>query len=122
MARDGEVGPGKNSFASSALGRILLPALIFQSVAIGGAYATGREAVEYGGKYGALGWIAGLALFVGLTVTACLMFELARKFELFDYRNLLKKLVGPLYWIFDVLYLMLAWSSSGCSCRPPARS
>lgn len=108
MAKDGEVGTGRDAFAGSAFGRILLPALIFQSVAIGGAYATGREAVEYGGKYGALGWIAGLALFVGLTVTACLIFELARKFELFDYRNLLKKLVGPLYWVFDVLYVMLA--------------
>lgn len=108
VTTNGAAGAGKNWFENSALGRILLPALIFQSVAIGGAYATGREAVEYGGKYGALGWLAGVALFTGLTVTACLMFELARKFGLFDYRNLLKKLVGPLYWIFDVLYVMLA--------------
>ena len=52
---------GGNSVFTTTWGRILLPALIFQSVAIGGAYATGREIVEFGAKYGALGWAGPVA-------------------------------------------------------------
>lgn len=106
-------GPGGNtggwkSKVNEGIGRFILPALIFQSVAIGGAYATGREAVEFGAKYGALGWIAGLSLFVALSLLAFLVFELARRFGLFDYRSLLRALIGPFYWLFDVLYVVLA--------------
>ena len=35
---------------------------------IGGGYATGREIVEYGAKYGALGWLSGLGTFLGFAV------------------------------------------------------
>lgn len=51
----------KKGFFSGALGRLVLPGIILQSVLIGGGYATGREIVEYGAKFGAMGWLSGLA-------------------------------------------------------------
>lgn len=99
---------GGNSVFTTAWGRILLPALIFQSVAIGGAYATGREIVEFGAKYGALGWAAGLAMMVAGTVVAFLVYEVARRYGAYDYRSLLQRLIGPAYWLFDAIYLPLS--------------
>ena len=93
---------------SGRYGRLILPGVILQSVLIGGGYATGREIVEFGATYGALGWIAGLAIVIGFGLMAFLMFEIARRFQVFDYRRLLQKLIGPLYWLFDIVYIMLA--------------
>ncbi|MFD1040556.1 hypothetical protein ACFQ3N_19445 [Virgibacillus byunsanensis] len=97
----------KNLF-EGAFGRYILPAIILQSVLIGGGFATGREIVEFGAKYGALGWIGGLAIFVGFTVMAILTFEFARKFKAYNYRTLLKELIGPFWFLFDIVYLLLA--------------
>lgn len=99
---------GGNSVFTTSWGRILLPALIFQSVAIGGAYATGREIVEFGAKYGALGWAAGFAMMVAGTVVAFLVYEVARRYGAYDYRSLLQRLIGPAYWLFDAIYLPLS--------------
>jgi uncharacterized membrane protein YkvI len=41
----------------ATLKRVVLPGIILQSVLIGGGYATGREIVEYGAKFGANGWV-----------------------------------------------------------------
>src|SRR5690606_7503523 len=98
----------RGGFFEGRYGRWLLPGVILQSVLIGGGYATGREIVEFGAKFGALGWIAGLAIFAGFGLMAFLMFEMARRFQVFDYRNLLRILIGPLYWLFDIVYIMLA--------------
>ncbi|MEU3271241.1 hypothetical protein ABZ639_10350 [Saccharomonospora sp. NPDC006951] len=92
---------------SSLFKRVLLAGLVFQSVAIGGAYATGRETVEYAAKFGALGWMSVLGTFALLAVFAYLVFELCRKFRVFEYRGLLKLLIGPFYWLYDFLYLLL---------------
>ncbi|TRM12107.1 hypothetical protein FH966_10660 [Lentibacillus cibarius] len=97
-----------NRFFQGKYGRYFLPAIILQSVLIGGGFATGREIVEFGAKYGAMGWIAGIGIFVGFTVTAVVTFEFARKFKLFNYRSLLKELIGPFWVLFDFIYLLLA--------------
>jgi uncharacterized membrane protein YkvI len=55
-----------------------------QSVLIGGGYATGREIVEYGAKFGAIGWIAGLTTFLGFSFLSFLTFELARIYKAYD--------------------------------------
>lgn len=89
-------------------GRIVLPAVILQSVLMGGGYTTGREIVEFGAKYGALGWLGGVGIFIGFTIMAILMFEFARKFKGYDYRALLKELIGPFWFLFDIVYLLLA--------------
>lgn len=87
--------------------RVLLAGLVFQSVAIGGAYATGRETVQYAARFGTLGWMSVVGTFVLLAVFAFIVFELCRKFQIFNYRGLLKLLIGPFHWLYDLLYLML---------------
>ncbi|MGC0251418.1 hypothetical protein [Pseudactinotalea sp. Z1748] len=97
-----------SKFFGGRYGRLILPGVILQSVLIGGGYATGREIVEFGATYGAMGWIAGVAIIIGFGLMAFLMFEIARRFQVFDYRRLLRVLIGPLYWLFDIVYIMLA--------------
>jgi uncharacterized membrane protein YkvI len=98
----------QRGFFEGPYGRYLLPGVVLQSVLIGGGYATGREIVEFGAKYGALGWVAGLTIFAGFAIMAFLTFEVARRFRAFDYRSLLKQLIGPLYLLYDVVYILLA--------------
>ena len=95
----------KNSFS---LKRVLLPGIILQSVLIGGGYATGREIVEYGGKFGAGGWISGLAIFVGFSFISILSIEACRQWNVYDYKSLLKKMIGRAWIIYEIVYLMLA--------------
>jgi len=89
-------------------GTIVLPAIILQSVLIGGGYATGREIVAYGAKYGSAGWLAVVAIWVGFTVMAVLTFELARTFAVYDYKNFIQQLIGRAWPLFDLLFLVMA--------------
>lgn len=111
----------KKGILGGALGRMILPGIILQSVLIGGGYATGREIVEYGAKFGAMGWLSGLATFVGFALVAILSFELIRLYKVYDFKSFLKELIGPctmsLIWC-----TCFSWSSSLPSCLlPPAR-
>lgn len=45
----------KRGFFDGRYGKYLLPGVLLQSVLIGGGYATGREIVSYGAKFGAGG-------------------------------------------------------------------
>ncbi|TRM12112.1 hypothetical protein FH966_10685 [Lentibacillus cibarius] len=98
----------KNSLFEGAFGRLVLPGIIIQSTLIGGGYATGREVVAYGAKFGALGWIAGLTIIVGFGLMAFLMFEIARRFRAYDYRSLVKQFLGPFWFLYDIIYFLLA--------------
>lgn len=93
---------------SSAFKRLFLPGIILQSVLIGGGYATGREIVEYGGKFGASGWISGLFIFVGFSLVAFLSMEASRYWQVYDYKSLLKKLIGNAWFAYEIVYLLLA--------------
>ncbi len=93
---------------SSRLKRILLPGIILQSVLIGGGYATGREIVEYGGKFGASGWVSGLAIFFGFSLISILSMEACRLWQVYDYKSLLKKMIGKGWIAYEIVYLMLA--------------
>jgi uncharacterized membrane protein YkvI len=99
---------GKQSMFDGAFGRLILPGIVLQSVLIGGGFATGREIVEYGAKYGALGWLGGVGIFIGFTIMAILTFELARMFKAYDYQTLLKQLIGKAWILYDIIYLLLA--------------
>lgn len=90
------------------LGRIVLPAVVLQSVLIGGGYATGREIVAYGAKYGSLGWLSVLAIFVGFTVMSVLTFEVARAFRAYEYKGFIRSVIGPAWPLFDLLYGAMA--------------
>lgn len=94
-------------FRTSGIMKYLLPGIILQSVLMGGGYATGREIIEYGGKFGAYGWISGLFTFATFAVIAILTFELARIYRIYDYKSILKQIVGKGWPIYDVLYVIL---------------
>ena len=83
-------------------GRILLPGIILQSVLVGGGFATGREIVEYGGKFGSLGWISGVFIFIGFSTMSVLSFEAARKWKVYDYKSLVRKLINNFQNFFTV--------------------
>jgi uncharacterized membrane protein YkvI len=88
--------------------RYFLSAFIFKSVLIGGGYTTGRELVQF---FLARGPATG---FWGVVVASCIfsavlavVFELARRYELHDYRTFLKKLLGPAWVLYEIAFLCL---------------
>jgi len=89
-------------------GRLLLPAIVLQSVLIGGGYATGREIVAYGARFGPRGWIAVATIFVGFTVISFLTFEVARQFRTYEYKGFIRVLIGAAWPAFDLLYLVMS--------------
>ena len=97
-----------SSFFEGAFGRYMVPGIVLQSTLIGGGYATGREVVQYGARFGAYGWIAGVIIIIGFALMAFLMFEIARRFRAYDYRSMVKRLLGPFWFLFDIIYLLLA--------------
>ena len=85
-----------------------MPACIYQSIAIAGATATGRDVVEYftqygptGGIYGFIVVVAGLALLVGLA------YEFARLYRAYDYQSFAKHLVGPFWPCFEFIVIVM---------------
>ena len=94
-------------FRTSGALKILLPGIVLQSVLMGGGYATGREIIEYGGKFGAYGWVSGLFRFFTFAVIAVLTFELARIYRIYDYKSILKQIIGKEWPIYDILYVIL---------------
>jgi len=93
------------------IGRIwhlLLPAIILQSVLIGGGFATGREIVQYGARFGWAGWISGVIIFTGFSALAIISFEFSRKYNAYDYRSFLKHLIGRGWILFDIVYFIAA--------------
>ena len=87
--------------------KYLLPGIIFQSVLIGGAYATGREIVEYGAKFGVAGLWSVAAIGLGFALITAVCYEFARVTGAFDYRTLVRELVGPAWPLFDALYVAM---------------
>ncbi|MEO1082132.1 MAG: hypothetical protein AAFY29_21420 [Pseudomonadota bacterium] len=86
----------------------ILPGLIFQSVIIGGGYATGRELIEFFAPSGPAGGILGL-LVAGVTFAIVLSaaFEFARVFRAYDYRSFARQLLGPAWILYELGYLAL---------------
>lgn len=101
-------GAGKSGFFDGAFGRYVLPGVILQSVLIGGGYATGREIVEFGAKFGALGWLGGIGIFLGFTIMSILTFEIARIYKVYDYKSIVQKVAGKGWILYDVVYMLLA--------------
>ena len=85
----------------------LLQGFIFQSLVIGGGYATGRELVEFflllGPKNGILGMI--VSMIIWCVVLAC-TFELSRQFRSYDYRSFLIKILGRGWIFYEITYLI----------------
>lgn len=86
---------------------LLLPAVIAQSMIIGGGYSTGREIMEYAGRFGPGGWWAVGVIFVGFAVLSALAFEVARQGRTYDYKSWGRLLVGPLWPVYDLLLVVM---------------
>lgn len=98
-----------NIFDSSSFKRYFLPGFVFQSVVIAGGYGTGRELVEYFLNYGPLGGLLGMLAITTViwSVVLAVTFEFSRKFRSYDYRTFFKNLLGPFWFIFEILYFIL---------------
>ena len=80
---------------STLFQRIFLPGFLFQSVMIGGGYATGRELVEFFLSAGPMGGLLGLLVATSVfSVIAALSFEFARISKSYNYRHFFKQLLG----------------------------
>ena len=88
---------------ASSFYTLLLPAIISQSLIMGGGYSTGREITQYAGRFGPQGWLAVGVIFVGFSVLSALAFELARVGKAYDYKSWVKLLIGPLWPLFDIV-------------------
>lgn len=88
--------------------RYVLPGFIFQSAVIGGAYGSGRELVEFFLGHGPVGGLMGMAVtMVVFSVVLMAAYEFARKFQLFDYRSFCRRLLGPAWPLYEILYVLM---------------
>ena len=92
----------------SIYAKYLLPGVILQSVLIGGGYATGREIYQYGAMFGSMGWISGITIAIGFSLFAFLTFEICRMKKVYDYKNFIKQMIGPLWPVMDILTILIA--------------
>lgn len=88
--------------------RLLLPGLAFKAVVIGGGYATGRELAEFFLADGPWAGIAAMLLAMLVWSVVCAAtFAFARATQAYDYRRFFSVLLGPGWWLFEVVYLLL---------------
>lgn len=88
--------------------RYLLSSLVFKSALIGGGYTTGRELVQFflsrGPASGFVGMVVAALVF---SAVLSVVFEMSRRFRLYDYRTFLKKLLGPAWVLYEIAFLSL---------------
>lgn len=88
--------------------RYFLPGLIFQSVIVGGGYATGRELVEFFVSRGPLGGLLGMVLAMTIwSIVLAVSFELARITRSYDYLSFFRNLLGRGWILFEVPFCAL---------------
>ena len=93
-----------------AFSHYLVPGLVFQSVVVGGGYATGRELVEFFLTNGPVGGLLGLLVTaVCWSIILMLTFEFARLTQAFDYRSFFKELLGRFWILFEIPFFFLAF-------------
>jgi len=96
-----------NQPVSSWFQRFLLPGLAFKAVVIGGGYATGRELAEFFLPSGAQGGLLAIVLAMCIWSVVCAVtFSLARATASWDYRSFFKRLLGPVWVVFESAYLL----------------
>lgn len=87
----------------------LVPGLVFQSVIVGGGYGTGREIAQFFLGHGPLGGLMGMlvsCMVWGLILA--IAFEFGRLTRSYDYKTFFKALLGRFWWLFEVIYLLIA--------------
>ena len=92
----------------SRIAAVLMPAAVFQSVIVGGAYGTGREVAEFISRFGPWGGLGVLALAaLGFGLVLAVSFELARLERTYDYRSFLRVLLGRGWFLYEGLFICL---------------
>ncbi|MEP0200874.1 MAG: hypothetical protein ABJ084_03565 [Halioglobus sp.] len=85
----------------------IIPSSVFLSVVFGGSYGTGREVMEFISRHGPVGGlIAVAAVVVTYSFLLFATFELARKFNQFEYRGFFQKLLGRFWFLYEVVILL----------------
>lgn len=93
---------------TSAIRRYLLPGFMFQSVVIAGGYGTGRELAEFFLARGPVGGLLSMAVSTAAWSVVCIaVYEFARVFGVFEYRAFFRRLLGPAWVLFEVLYVTM---------------
>lgn len=93
---------------SSWFQRFLLPGLAFKGVVIGGGYATGRELAEFFVPSGPRGGLAAMLLAMAIWSIVCAAtFGFAYVTRSHDYRSFFRRLLGPGWIAFEIVYLLL---------------
>lgn len=89
--------------------RYVMPGLIFQSVVIAGGYGTGAELNEYFFRYGPLGGLLAMCIvtFLFWAIVSAVTFEFARIYKTFDYRSLMKGVLGKAWFLYEICYLVI---------------
>ncbi|HSZ53244.1 MAG TPA: hypothetical protein VK801_16885, partial [Caulobacteraceae bacterium] len=86
--------------------RLILPGFAFKAVVIGGGYATGRELAAFFMPSGPKGGLLGMAVAAAVwSAVCCLTFLFALQTGSRDYRTFFKRLLGPLWPLFEVTYV-----------------
>lgn len=94
--------------SSTAFQRYLLPGLVFQSVIVGGGYATGRELVEFFVSQGPWGGFLGMLLAMSIwSLVLAVSFELARITRSYDYLTFFRHLLGRGWILFEIPFCAL---------------
>lgn len=87
--------------------RFVVPGLVIQAVMVGGGYATGRELVEFFVAHGPATALAGMAVTAFMFSAGCMVaFELARRFQAYDYMSLSRLYLGRLAILFEIGYIL----------------
>ena len=90
----------------SRFNRLLMPGLVMRSTLIGATYSTGREVTEFFLKFGAfsglVGLIAATVLFSGFCIVAL---ELARRYQVLDYRSFSRIYMGKLWFLYEIGFI-----------------
>ena len=96
-----------NGFTST-FRRLFLPGLIFQSVLVGGGYATGRELVEFFLPSGPWGGLLGMIVTTLIwSIVLAVSFEFARVTKSYDYRAFFRQLLGRGWFLFEIAFITL---------------
>jgi uncharacterized membrane protein YkvI len=84
-----------------------IPSAVFLSVVFGGSYGTGREVMEFISQHGPVGGLIAIsAVVVTYSVLLFATFELGRKFQQFEYRGFFKQLLGPFWFLYEIVILL----------------
>ncbi len=88
--------------------RLLVPGLVFQSILIGGGYGTGAEIAQFFGVSGMFGGLLGaFVTFLCWSLVCAVTFEFCRVMQTFDYGSMMKHILGPWAFLYDLCYWIM---------------